>query len=203
MKRRLFTKKEQDFIKKNYLTMPTKTLAAKIKASGSMLRRYLERNNLIIPTELAQKRQRESGFKKGNIPFNKGLKQTDYMSADAIERSSKTRIKPGNRPHNTNLEGYGAIVLRLDNRGVEFFFTKTREGWQPLHRVIWEKEYGKIKEGELIVFKDKNYKNVKIENLEKICRVENMYRNSLHDYPREIIPSKVLINKIESKLKKY
>ena len=32
-------------------------------------------------------------FKKGNIPFNKGKKQIEYMSKEAIEKSKLTRFK--------------------------------------------------------------------------------------------------------------
>lgn len=205
-KRRKFTEEQQDFIRKKYLIIPKKTLARQLGVSDSMVSTYLRKNDLIIPPELALKRQKDSGFQNGHKTFNKGLKQSDYMSAESIESCSKTRFKIGRTPHNTNLEGFGAIVIRTDNRKAQLLFTKTEKGWEPLHRVIWEKEHGKIEEDQLIVFKDKDYTNVDINNLECICRVEHMYRNAKHNYPREIIPSKLLVYKIdkeiENKLKK-
>lgn len=41
----------------------------------------------------------------------------------------------------------------------------------------------------IVVFKDDNADNTSIESLELITMTENMYRNSIHNYPKEIIPS--------------
>jgi hypothetical protein len=57
--------------------------------------------------------------------------------------------------------------------------------------------------GHIIVFRDKNTMNCKIENLEMITRGENLKRNWLHNYPDEI---KTLIktkNKLINKIKNY
>ena len=59
---------------------------------------------------------------------------------------------------------------------------------------------GKIPDNLILVFKDKNTDNVVIENLELITRTESMLRNSRHNYPHEIIPSMILIKKLENKL---
>jgi predicted MPP superfamily phosphohydrolase len=74
-----------------------------------------------ILNETALAKLEESGrkyrFPKGHIPANKGIKQVDYMSAEAIERTKKTRFKKGNLPANTKHDG--AITLRYPhkNRG--------------------------------------------------------------------------------------
>ncbi len=42
-------------------------------------------------------------FQKGHTPMNKGLKQSEYMTPGAIERTKATRFKKGNVPHNAYL----------------------------------------------------------------------------------------------------
>jgi len=52
----------------------------------------------------------------------------------------------------------------------------------------------------IVAFKDQDSLNVTIENLELISKEENMYRNSKMKYPKEIIPSMVLVNKLDKQL---
>jgi hypothetical protein len=44
-------------------------------------------------------------FKKGHATFNKGKKQTEYMSDEAIERCKATQFKHGSTPWNTKEDG--------------------------------------------------------------------------------------------------
>ncbi len=197
-----FTKEQEQKIKDEYLAKPVKRLADELNTTYHRIMRFLKRNNLEIPKELIEKRKLESRIKKGNIPFNKSKKQTDYMTQEAIERTKKTRFKKGNIPHNANKKGDGAITIRKDKSGRNYKYIRVALGvWELLHVHIWEKENGKIPENHIVVFKDGNTENVCIENLELISKVENMLRNSKHKFPREIIPSLVLKNKLENKLK--
>jgi len=73
----------------------------------------------------------------------------------------------------------GEIRLQKDKSGSQYYMIKIKEPnkWQLLHRHNWEKKYGKIPEGLLLVFKDRNSLNTEPENLELITRKENMDRN--------------------------
>lgn len=123
------------------------------------------------------------------------------MSKEAIEKSKKTRFKKGNIPHNTHEDGNGAIVSRKDKSGRYYKYIRTSLGvWELYHRVLWEKEHGEIPDSHVIMFIDGNSENVCLENLKLISKTEHMYRNSMHDYPEEIIPSLVLVKELEQKL---
>ncbi len=197
-----FTKEQEQKIKDEYLSTPVKRLAGELNTTYGRIMRFLKRNNLEIPKELIEKRKLDSRIKKGTIPFNKGKKQADYMTQEAIERTKKTRFKKGNIPHNVNKKGDGAIVIRKDKSGRNYKYIRVAPGvWELLHVHIWEKENGKIPKKHIVVFKDGNTENICIENLELISKVENMLRNSRHKFPREIIPTLVLKNKLEKKLK--
>lgn len=73
------------FIKDNYLTMPVKTIAAAIgKKSDITVRTRMKQLGLVIPKEIIDQRKKDSYFKKGSIPINKGKKQSEYMSPEVI-----------------------------------------------------------------------------------------------------------------------
>jgi hypothetical protein len=64
-------------------------------------------------------------FKKGQISWNKGKKQIEYMTDEMIARSVQTRFKPGQDPHNTvdighvrmTKDGYLEMKVRHDKSG--------------------------------------------------------------------------------------
>lgn len=196
-----FTKKQEQKIKDEFLLKPVKRLADEVGCTYGRIMRFLKKNDLEIPKALIEQRKLDSRKKKGDVPFNKGKKQTDYMTADAIKRTKKTRFKKGNEPHNTNPKGNGAIVTRQDTSGRSYKYIRIKKGvWDLYHRIVWEKVNGKIPDNHLVVFKDDNTENTTIKNLELITMTENMYRNSKHNYPKEIIPSLVLNKQLENKL---
>lgn len=194
-----FTELQKQQIKDEYLTKPVKRLANELGCTGGRIMRFLKRNGLEIPKAIIEKRKRDSQKKKGDIPFNKGLKRKDYMSASSIEKVKRTQFKKGNKPHNTKFDG--AIVARKDSSGISYKYIRIEKGvWQLLHRHIWQQVHGEIPDGYLVAFKDGNTENVNIENLELISMTENMYRNSKHNYPKEIIPSLTLNKLLENKI---
>ena len=195
-----FTKEDEQFIKDNFLLMPIKQVAKAINVSWGRVMRFLKNNNLEIPQELKHQRLLDGRKKKGSIPFNKGLKQSDYMSKEAIEKTKATRFAKGRKPHNTKQSG-DIIAIKDSYNDTYYKYIKIKDNhWNLYHRYLWEKINGEIPENHILVFKDGNSDNVVIENLELITRSENMYRNSKHNYPIEIIPSMVLIKKLENKL---
>lgn len=198
-----FTEEQETAIKKDYLIKPVKRLAFEANCSYGRIIRFLKKNELVIPAALILKRKLDSQKKKGDIPFNKGKKQSEYMSPEAIEKSVHTRFKKGQEPHNVNKTGNGAVVIRKDKAGRNYKYIRLAKGyWDLHHRIVWEESHGKIPKNHIVVFKDENPENTTLENLELITMAENMYRNSVHDYPKEIIPSMVLNKKLETLLKK-
>ncbi|WP_378186862.1 HNH endonuclease signature motif containing protein [Aquimarina sp. W85] len=197
-----FTKVQEAKIKREYLDKPVKRLAKEVGGSYGRIIKFLRKNGLEIPRELIEQRKKDSQKKKGDVAFNKGLKQTDFMSHGAIERTKKTRFKKGCLPHNINVDGNGAIVTRKDTSGRMYKYIRiSKAKWQLYQRVLWEQHKGPIPEKHIIVFKDGDTLNVALDNLELISKTENMYRNSKHNFPEEIIPSLVLSKQLETKLK--
>lgn len=122
-------------------------------------------------------------IKKGNIPKNKGKKQVEYMTQEAIDKTKATRFKKGSTP--PNRKSIGSESLRADG----YIWIKTRKGlnsWELKHRIIWIEQYGTIPEGYNIQFKDGNPLNCAIDNLYMINKSDQMNQNTIQRYPDEV-----------------
>jgi len=122
-------------------------------------------------------------FKKGHISYNKGKKQTEYMSADVIERTKATRFQKGIFPHNgvaigteSVHDGYIRVKIAMPNI------------WKFKHVMVWEQYNGKVPSGHNIQFKDGNRENCDINNLYCISRSDQLKNeNSMYcKYPKEL-----------------
>jgi len=139
---------------------------------------------------------RKTQFKKGQDTWNKGMK--------GLRVSPKSEFKKGNIPWNSIGKKDGDISIRTDNRGVKCPFIRVSLGkWVSLHRYVWEQANGPIPTGLCLVFKDRDPMNCALENLELITRVENMRRNTIHNYPEEVKPVIKLISKIRRTIKRH
>lgn len=120
---------------------------------------------------------KEYRFKKGQQVWNKGMKGLSF------EGSKATQFGKGHKPANWKPVGY----IRLTRDG--YFEMKIDEGmgqFKLLHRVIWERCNGAIPKGQICIFLDGNTKNLEVTNLALMTKVQNMKRNSLHSYPKEL-----------------
>lgn len=134
---------------------------------------------------------RRSRFAPGVEVWNKGMKGLQIGG-------KQTQFKKGNIPHNARHDG----ATRLDKDG--FIMIRVSLGhWRPLHHVVWEQAGNKILENHIISFKDGNNKNCDISNLEMISRAENMKRNTIHRYPKEIKDTLRVLSKLKKTIKSY
>lgn len=197
---KFFTRKEDNFLRKNYLIIPAKRMSVMLGRSESSARQRMQLLGLIVPAEITEKFKKGSQFKKGHSSFNKGKKQIEYMSREAIEKTKATRFKKGNQPHNTK-EKDGAISIRYDHKnrnGKPYKYIRISKGiWYPLHQYKWELKNGKQPIGTVLRFKDGNTLNCTLKNLELISRKENMQRNTIHRYPNELKQLIRLNNKLK------
>lgn len=115
-------------------------------------------------------------FKKGQSPFNKGMKQTDFMSAEAIERTKATRFKNGIIPHNAKGKEIGRERVGKDGCiKVKVKLHSYSEGlcgnYRGKHLLIWERTHGMhVPENTAILFADGNKRNFDPDNLVAVPR---------------------------------
>jgi len=191
---------DDQYIRDNYLILPIKKIAENIGGSYTGVMGRLSAMGLTIPDEIINHRKNIGRIKPGNIPFTKGKKQTEFMSADAIERTKPFRFKAGHLPPNTYKE-MGVIVIRKDKRGVPYNMIKLgHRNWIHLHVQLYKMAFGEIPKGNIIRFKDGNTMNCTLDNLEMITRKENMERNTIQRFPKELKEVIQLNNRIKRKL---
>lgn len=190
-----------------YLTTPVKRLAKELNRSHCYVVGRLKKLGLVIPPEIIAQRIADSRRKPGDIPQNKGLKQSDYMSAEMIERTKATRFKKGRLPHNAVGFKDGDIRIRHShkkrNNPAYKWIRLSLGNWRMYHVHLWEQVNGPTPKGSIIVFKDRDTMNTVIENLYCITLEENMIRNSIHRYPEEIKKTIKAIQLITRKINKH
>jgi len=182
---KFFTKKEDQYLRDNYLTTPSCAMSRVLGRCKSSARQRLNVLGLIVPRESVEEFKKYSHFKKGVPASNKGLKQSQYMSTAAIEKVSHTWFKVGKNPHNTKSDG--EITMRLDKTKKRYQFIRVSEAnWIPLHRHNWMQVHGAIPKALKLAFKDGDTLNCSIDNLELVTAAELMKRNSFHNYPKPL-----------------
>lgn len=189
------TQAEQiEYIKEHYLDTPVKRIALEIGRSSCYVYAEMKRQDLAIPKEIMKDRKRAGQFKKGQEPPNKGKKQHEFMSPEAIEKTKATRFQKGNRPHNTRADF--ALSIRKSKGRPYYWIRVALSKWVLLHRYLWELHYGEIEKGMNIQFKDGDSLNCNIENLYAIDR---KYQLTVNNKGGKKLPyeTKALIHIIE------
>lgn len=134
-------------------------------------------------------------FQKGSIPVNKGSK----ASPELLKKMERTMFKKGHVPHNAKPVGYE----RWDSEGYLMVKADNERRMINKHVHIWELENGKVPNGMIVVFKNGNKSDVRIENLELINRQENMRRNTIHNLPIELKKTIMVLSKLKRKIGLY
>jgi len=171
-----WTEEEDNYLRKHYKTRFSSDIAKDMGLTKYQVRNRLTNLKLKLPPKELEKRKSAHRFKKGQISHNKGKK----MSQEQYERCKHTFFQKGNLPVNTLYDG--AVTIRYDHanrRGGRHYkwIRISKANWVMLHVHIWEQEHGPVPEGHIIVFKDKDTMNVKLENLMMLTLEENMDRN--------------------------
>ena len=167
---KLFTDEILDFIKANVKGLYNKELAELVnkKFGTEYSAGQIERIKIRLHVVSGLTGQ----FEKGQIPPNKGKK----MSKEVYEKASKTMFKKGHLPKNHKPVG----SERVDAEGYYWIKIAEPRTWKMRHVYEYEKVYGPLNKGEIVIFADGNKANFNIENLIKITRSEllslNRYR---------------------------
>lgn len=175
-----FTQQEDDYIRANYLLIPTTRISKLMGRNESSARQRIKLLGLSIPKHIIAKFKADSYIKKGATPPNKGKKQSDYMTAEQIERTKATRFTKGQLPHNTKYDG----AERITKDGyVEVRVSKGN--YKLKHRVEWEKVNPKISPNHILTCKSEDKTNCHPDNWKMITRKEHVINNSDHDNPTD------------------
>lgn len=113
-------------------------------------------------------------FPKGHKSWNTGMK-----GLIVSEKIKKTWFKKGHKPQNTLYDG--ALTIRHDHPrrgGNKYMWIRLKENvWYPYHKYLWERKYGPVPEQHVLMFKNGNTLDCRIENIRLITMAENLERN--------------------------
>jgi len=138
------------------------------------------------------------GFRKGQIPQNKGKKMPPGW---APGRMRETQFKKGERSGKA-AEHYAPVGTERDIEGV--LYVKVADvpnvaytvNWIAVHDLVWMRANGPIPKKHFVEFIDRNKRNFDLANLRLCSFAENLSRNRLHQWPKDLQVAIVLKNKI-------
>lgn len=181
---RVWTSAKKEKLKAIYPNMTNEEIAKELGSTASAVDGMAFKLKLRKSKEFMFEHSSKGFYTKGHIPMNKGRKQTEYMSAEKIERTKATRFQKGHCPKNYKPVGYeritkdGYIEIKVADPNV----------FELKHRKLWIEHNGPIPKGYNIQFRDGNKKNISIDNLYMISRSEQMRtKNSMYArFPKEL-----------------
>lgn len=184
-----YTEEQIEFITKNVEGKCNKELTEMFNSEFglnlkvSQIRAYKNNHNLSSGLD--------GRFKKGHIPFNKGLK-------GVCTGGKETQFKKGNIPKNYMPVGSERI------NGDDYVDIKIADPnkWKGKHILIWEKQNGPVPNGCCVIFGDGNNRNFDINNLILVSRKQLLIlnKNNLIQNDAELTRTGVIIADLKIKI---
>lgn len=211
VKKVLWTDEQIEILRQFYPYMNTDDLAKVMGVKTTRLYNKacvlgLKKSDAYRQVELARQGERlrsldgATRFQPGHKTWNKGSK--------GIQIGGKaTQFKKGNIPHNHKPIGHERINVDgyLERKVADELGPMNRFNFRPVHRIIWEENHGPIPDDCIVIFKNKNKLDVRLENLEMISRREHAVRNGKSRFPPEIravIQAKAVLTRRINKMEK-
>lgn len=211
--KRLWTSEEDDILIERYPHESTKTIAKALKRTVASVYHRAQAywglaktpEYLASPDACRLRRGDNVGeryrFKKGQVPFNKGLKRPAGWSPG---RMKETQFKKGERS-GVAVRVYKPIgTERISKDG--YLERKIHDGlplqsrWRAVHLLVWEEANGPLPRGHAIAFKNGDKRDVRLDNLECITRRELMARNTVHNLPKELASAIQLLGALKRQI---
>ncbi|MBQ1796677.1 MAG: HNH endonuclease [Prevotella sp.] len=120
-------------------------------------------------------------FAKGHKSSFKGEKWYELMPEESRNKCLRTTFKDGHIPHNAYADG-----TELVRDGRVYIKVPGIRRLQLKHRYVWEKHNGKIPEGYIIKFKDRDFMNCDIDNLYIMSRADACVKMTSEQSPEQI-----------------
>lgn len=170
----IFPDEIKKFIYENYLGISNAELADKInKKFGTTIPtkniKYFKKNHRLNSGLTGR-------FEKGHVPANKGTKGKVNVGGN------RTSFKEGHMPYNTDPIGTekelkdGYIWVKVN----DIPKVKKNVNWIQKQRLIYEKHFGSVPDGYLVIFADGNKRNFNPDNLLLASKSEILYLNRNH-----------------------
>jgi len=192
MVKRFWTPEEIEILRQFYPNTRTEDLAQIMGVKVSRLYNKaleigLKKSEAYMKAEMERQAERmrnmdgSSRFQPGHKTWNKGTKGIHLGGKE-------TQFKKGNLPHNHKPIGHERINRDgyLERKVADEFGPLKRFNFRAVHRILWEEAHGPIPKDHVVVFKNKDKLDVRLENLEMISMRENAIRNGKARFPPEV-----------------
>lgn len=198
-----WTEEELAILKKYYPDAPTAAIAKALQRPVSQIygqaeRLGLKKSEAYLASPYACRLRRgdevgkESRFAKGHTPWNKGKpgstgthpnsRRTQFKKGEMTGAAQQNYVPIGT----TRVTKYGMLERKVTD---DLDIAPARR-WVPVSRLVWEAAHGPIPPKHVVRFKPGMSTTVEeeitLDRLECISQAENMRRNTLHRYPKEI-----------------
>ncbi len=100
---------------------------------------------------------------------------------------TETQFKPGNKPHtwkpigSTRYSKEGYLQRKVSDTGYP------PRDWVGEHILMWQRAHGPVSPGFAVCFRDGDKAHLTLDNFELISRRGLMRRNTIHNYPPELV----------------
>ena len=187
---KVFPREVFEFIKKNNYGKTCKEITALVNDrfgktyTEHQIKTFRKNHNLISGIN--------GKFTAGHIPTNKGKK--GFYSPGC----EKGWFQKGRKPHN-----YMAVGSEIkDHYGYRKIKTGEPNIWRYKHHLVWEKENGRIPENMIVIFKNNDKTDCRIENLMCISKVENAIINKkqFHVSDADITEAAINLAKVQHRI---
>lgn len=208
MKRTLWTPQMDATLRRLYANHSAAECAAQMRLGVSAIYSRAGQLNLRKTPEWIAQRTRQrwqdgrheasrgSQFQPNAAPFNKGIRQAEWMPAASLEKCRRTQFRKGQMsgaaqrnwvPVGTEKVREGQLCRKVTDSAAIYPAAR----WVPVTRLVWESAHGPIPPGHLVRFRDgmatTRRESITLDRLELVTRAENMRRNSRHTrYPPEL-----------------
>lgn len=197
---------EDELLRRLYPDMATDEIARKLDRPrtavyGRAATLGLKKSEAFLASDKAGRIQRgrlnprmvANQFKKGQTPRNKGLRRPGW----APGRMASTQFKKGER-RGAAACNYVPIGSQRINSKDGYLEQKVTDDhpvparrWVAVHRLVWEAAHGPIPAGRRVAFKPGMKTSVEseltVDRLELVTAADLMRRNSIHQYPKEVV----------------
>lgn len=129
------------------------------------------------------------GFQKGHTPWHKGTKGLIRAKETSFKKGD---INPRHRPIGSERIKGGHVIVKIGDPNI----------WKRKHILIWEAAHGPLPPDKLVIFKDGNFRNFSLDNLELVSK-PLLLRLNQHRYFEihgDLKPSLMAVAKVECKV---
>jgi HNH endonuclease len=136
-------------------------------------------------------------YPKGHVPANKGLRRPGWHAG----RMRETQFKPGTR---SGKAGDHWMPIGSTRIADGYVYRKVADvlnvpytvNWKLEHHLVWTAAHGPIPRGHVLIFRNGDPTDVRLDNLELITRRALMARNTVHNLPKPLAATVQLLGKL-------